>query len=96
MAVDEMMIGLAAGVSAVKVAAAEGLVFEAVEIDGDGMHTEMDLIEQDIKVPLQLAMVGFEIRFLETVVVHLVYCLAIFAFEDEYPLILYRKYFQLL
>ena len=44
-AVDEMMIGLAIGVSAVKIAAAEGLILEAVEIDGDGMHTEMDLIE---------------------------------------------------
>ena len=95
-AVDEMMIGLAIGVSTVKMAAAEGLVLKAVEIDGDGMHTEIDLIEQDIKVPLQLTVVGSETRSLETVVVHLVCCLAIFAFEDEYPLILYRKYFQLL
>ena len=86
-----MMIGLAAGVSAVKMAAEEGLVLKAVEIDGDGKHTEMDLIKQDIKVPLQLAMVGSELRSLETVMVHLVCHLAIFAFEDEYPLIFYRK-----
>ena len=90
-----MMIGLAARVSGVKMATAEGLVLEAVEIDGDSMYTEMDLIEQDIKVLLQLAVVGSEIRFLETVVVYLVYCLAILAFKDEYLLILYRKYFQL-
>ena len=91
-----MMIGLAAGVFAVKMAAAESLVLEIVEIDGDGIHTEMDLIEQDIKVPLQLVVMRSEIRSLETVIIHLVCCLAIFAFKDEYPLILYRKYFQLL
>ena len=82
--------------STMKIAAAEDLVLEAVEIDGDGIHTEMDLIEQDIKLPLQLAIVESEIRSLETVVVHLVYCLAIFTFEDKYLLIFYRKYFQLL
>ena len=91
-----MMIGLAVGVSAMKMAAAERLILKAVEIDGDGMHTEMDLIKQDIKILLQLTIVGSEIRSLETIVDHLVCCLAIFAFEDEYPLILYHKYFQLL
>ena len=40
-----MIIGLAAGVSAVKLAAAKGLVLNAVESDGDSMHTKMDLIE---------------------------------------------------
>ena len=77
-----------------KTVAAEGLVLEAVEIDGDGMHTEMDLIEQDIKVSLQLAVVGSEIRSLETVVVHLVCCLITPVFGIECPLILYHRSFQ--
>ena len=93
--VDEMIIGLAAGVFAVKIAVAECLILEAVEIDGDGMHTKIDLIEQDIKVPQQFAVVKSEIRSLETIVVFLLCCLIIFAFEDKYPLILYHKYFHL-
>ena len=40
-----MMIGLAARVFAVKMATVKGLVFEIVKIDGDGMHTKIDLIE---------------------------------------------------
>lgn len=96
MVVDEIMIGLAAGVFTVNMAAVEGLVLKVVEINGDNMHTEIDLIKQDIKVPLHLAVVRSKIRSLETVIVYLVCCLAILAFEDEYPLILYHKYFQLL
>lgn len=44
-AIDEMITGLATKVSAVKMAAAEGFVLEAVEIDKDGIHIEIDLIE---------------------------------------------------
>ena len=61
-----------------KTVAAEGLVLEAVNVDGDDIHTKMALTEQVVSV------------------VYPVCCLIIFAFEDEYPLILYRKYFQLL
>ena len=95
-AIDEMMIDLAIRVSAMKMATAESLVLEVVEIDRDSMHIEIDLIKQDIKVPLQIAMMGSEIWSLETIIVNLVCCLAIYAFKDEYPLIFYRKYFQLL
>lgn len=95
-AIDEMITGLATKVSTVKMAVAEGFVLEAVEIDKDGIHIEIDLIEQDIKVLLQLAVVESEVRFLETIVVYLICCLAIFIFEDEYLLIIYHKYFQLL
>lgn len=51
-AVDKMIIGLAAGVFTMKIAAVEGFVLEAVEINGDGMHIKINLIEQDIKVLL--------------------------------------------
>ena len=57
----ETMIGLDAGVFAVKTVAVEGLVLGAVEVDEDDMHTEMALIEQDTTVPLQVAVVGSEI-----------------------------------
>lgn len=50
--VDEIMIGLAAELFAMKMAVAEGLILETVEIDGDGMHTEIDLIEENIKILL--------------------------------------------
>ena len=79
------------GVSAVKTMA--GLVFEVVEIDGDGMHTEIALIEQDTTVLFQAVVVGSEIRYLQTVVsvVHQVYCLVTFVFDVECPLMLYRS-----
>lgn len=41
------------------------------EIDGNSRDKEIDLIV----VLLQLDVLGSEIRFLETIVVHLVYCL---------------------
>lgn len=44
-AVDEMIIGLATGVSTIKMAAAEDFVLKTVEIDEDDMHTEINLIE---------------------------------------------------
>ena len=78
MAAFEKMIDLDAevGVSAVKTMA--GLVFE---IDGDGRDTEIDLIE----VPLQLVVVGSEIRSLETVVFLLVPRLVDVVTEEQYP-----------
>lgn len=96
-AIDEIMISLDVGMSTVKIAVTVGLILEAVEmIDRDGIYTKIDLIEQNIKVPLQFTVMGSEIQSLETIIVYLVCCLIIFAFKDKYPLILYRKYFQLL
>ena len=43
---------LSARVSAVKMAVAKDFVLEVVEINGNNMHTEINLIEQDIKVPI--------------------------------------------
>lgn len=73
------------GVSTMKIMA--GLIFE---IDSNGRDTEIDLI----KILLQLSVVGSEIRFLKTIVIHLVYCLVIFVFKDKYPLILCHKHFE--
>ena len=47
-----MRIGLAAGMSAVKMAATKSLILETVKIDRDGMYMEMNLIKQNIKVLL--------------------------------------------
>lgn len=72
---------------------AENLILEAVEIDGDGMHTKMDLIEEDIKILLQLGMVRSKIWFLQTIVVYLVCYLITFVFGIKCFLILYYKSF---
>lgn len=90
-----MRISRAVEVSAIKIVAAKGFILETVEVDRDNMYTEMNLIKQNIKVLLQLAMVSSKIRSLKTIVVHLLCYLVIFAFENKYPLILYCKYFQL-
>lgn len=89
------MTSLVIEVSAVKMAMAKGLVLELIKINGDGMHIEIDLIKQDIKVLLHLAMMVSEIRFFKIVLVYLLCCLAIFASKDKYLLIFYHKYFQL-
>lgn len=52
------MIGLATGVSSIKIAVAEGLVLKAGQINKNNMHMEMDLIEQDKKILLQLTVLS--------------------------------------
>lgn len=59
------------------------------EICGNSRDMEIDLVD----VTLWLSIMRFEIRFLQTFVVQLVYYLVIFVFEDEYPQILCLKYF---
>lgn len=54
--------------------AAEDIVLEAVEIDGDGNHTT---------VLLQIVVLRSDIRCLETAVFLLVCCLVDVVFEDE-------------
>lgn len=44
------MIGPATGVSMVKMVVAEEFVWEAVEINGDGINMEIDLIKLNITV----------------------------------------------
>lgn len=90
---DKMMISLAPELSTVKMSASQRLDFKAVEIDEDGMHIEIDLIKQDIKVLLHLAMVGSEICSVETFIVHLVYCLITPVFGIKCSSILYHKSF---
>lgn len=51
------------------------------EICGNSRDMEIDLVD----VTLWLSIMRFEIRFLQTFVVQLVYYLVIFVFEDEYP-----------
>ena len=88
MAAFEKMIDLdvEVGVSVVKTMA--GLIFE---IDGNGRDTEIDLID----VPLQLGAVGPEIRSLEIIVFFLVPRLVDVVTEEQYPWILYYKFWQL-
>lgn len=47
-----MMISLAVRVFAMKLVPTEDLVLEVVEIDGDGMHMEIDLKDQNITILL--------------------------------------------
>ena len=72
------------GVSAIKTITS--LVFE---VNSNNRHIKIALIEQNIIVLFQAVIVGSEIWYL-------VYCLVILIFKDEYPLIFYCKYFQLL
>lgn len=48
--IGKIIICLTAKVFTVKKAMTKGLILKAVKIDGKGMHTEMNFIEQDIKV----------------------------------------------
>lgn len=74
-AVDEMVIGLAARVSVVKIVAVENFVLEAVEIDGNGIDREMALSQLDIVlVLLQVAMMEFGISCLDIIVSHVQPC----------------------
>ena len=82
---EEMMfvvkiIDLHAEVSVEKTIVA--LVFE---IDGSGIHTEIVLIKQDIKILLQIVVLRSKIRFLGSAVFPLVPRLVNVVFEDEYP-----------
>lgn len=75
----EAMIGLDAGVFAVKTVA--GLVLEAVKIDGDDMHTEMVLTH---RFHCRLLWWGLKYDVLKLLsVVHRVFCLVIPVFEAE-------------
>lgn len=69
----------------------KSLILEIVGINIDNIYIEIDLIEQDIKVLLQLVMVRFEIQYLEIVDTYLIYCLVILAFKDKYLLIFYYR-----
>lgn len=73
---DEMMISPDAGVSALKIVMAEDFVLEAVKIDADGNHMTITLRNQDTTVLLWIVVLGFKIRYLETIVFPLVFCLA--------------------
>lgn len=59
---------------------AENLILEVVEIDKDGMHIKMDLIEEDIKILLLFGMVRSKIWSLQTIIVYLVCYLITFVF----------------
>lgn len=70
-----MIIGLVTWIFTIKIAAIKSLILEVVEIGRDGMHTKIDLIEQDIKILLKFAMVRLKIRSFKTIVIYLVYYL---------------------
>ena len=65
------------------------------EIDGGSIHTAMTLMNQDTTVLLQIVVLGSEIRCLGTVVFPLVPRLVDVVTKDEYPWILYHKFWQL-
>lgn len=73
---------------------AENLILEAVKIDGDGMHTKMNLIEEDIKILLQFDIVRSKIWSFQTIVIYLVCYIITCVFDIKCPLILYYKSFQ--
>lgn len=79
------MIGADAGVSTVKMVAVEGLVFEAVEIDGDSNYMVMTLINKDIIVLVQIVVLRSDIQYLKTVVFFLVSGLANVVIQEQYP-----------
>lgn len=63
----EVMIDLTAEVSTIKTVAAKGLVLGAIDINRNDIHMKKALIKQNIMVILQVAMVNFEIQYLEIV-----------------------------
>lgn len=54
------------------------------EIDGNGIHIRIALIDQDKIVLLQIIVLVSEIRWLKTVIFLLVYYLVDIVIEDEY------------
>ena len=65
------------------------------EINGGGIYTAKTLINQDTMMLLQIVVLEFEIRCLETVVFLLVPRFVDVVIKDEYPQILYQKFGQL-
>ena len=86
------MIGLDAEevVCAVKIMVA--LVFE---IDGNNIHMEMALMNQNTMVLLQIVVLGSEIWYLGTAVFLLVSCLVDIVTKEQQLWILYHKFGQL-
>lgn len=78
----------------IKTTVADGLILKKVEIDRDNMYTKIDLIKQDIKILLQLAVMGSKIRSLKIIISYLGYYPISSDFSINYPSILYHKSFQ--
>lgn len=62
------------------------LVFE---IHSNDKNIELDLIE----ILLQLDIIELKIRFIEIIIIYLIFCLVIFILKDEYSLVHCCKYF---
>lgn len=78
------IIDLDAEVSAQKI-----MVLLIFEIDGNSIHIEMALIDQDTMVLFQIIILGFKICYLKTIVFLLICDLVDNIIKDKYPWIIY-------
>lgn len=60
-----------------------------LKIDSNDIYTKIVLIE----ILLQFAMIRSKIRFLQIIIIYLIYYLIIFIFKEKYSLMLCYKYF---
>lgn len=90
------MIDLVAEISIIKMVVVENFVLKEIESDNNNINIRIDLIKENITVLLQIIILRFKIRFFETIVIYLIYCLIIFEFQDEYLLILFYNYLKYL